>query len=124
MIDTEVIEVTTSGSDGSATGSATSVAVNGELLAVHIAPSAGQAATVDVTVKTVAPELTLLTASNVSAAGWYYPRVQVQDGAGAGVTYDGTNEVYAPMPIDDGVTVSAAQGDDGETVTVTLKVRR
>lgn len=110
--------ITTTGVDGSATGSAVSARIAGLLLAAHIDYSAGQAATADVTIATTtAPTVTLLTRSNSATDGWFFPRQQVQDSAGANIA-----GVYEAVPFDDTITVSVAQADNNETVTATLLI--
>lgn len=125
MIRTITLVVETSGVDGSATGSATTESVvAGKLLAVFLDYSATQAATTDVTIASAGPAHTLLVVSDSATDGWYYPRHQVHDAAGAGVTYDGTNEVYDTIPVVGYITASAAQADDSESVTVTLVIEQ
>lgn len=118
----KIPQITTSGSDGSATGNdATPAPVVGTIKAVHIDYSAGQPATTDVVLTTVeSPVQTILTVADNKNDGWYYPRVPVQDAAGATVTYDGTNEIYEPIDVCDHVKATVSQGDDTETVDITI----
>ena len=118
------LEITCSGSDGSATGSATTKGtITGKVLAVHLDYSASQPATTDVVVATAhAPVNTILTVSDNKTDGWYYPRHQMDSEAGAALTYDGTHPVNEPVPVDDQITVSVDQGNDGETVKATIVI--
>lgn len=119
---------TAAGSAGSATANQTTTApLCGEVVAVYVryndSPPAG---TTDVTVATAgnaAPPLTLLTLTDGATDGYRYPRAQVQDLTGAGVTYDGTNEVYEPVPIADNVKVTIAGANAGDSVDVWLYLR-
>jgi len=116
--------ITTTGSDGSATGSYTTPGpVTGKVLGVHIDYSTAQAATTDVTIATVhAPVTTILTVTDNKTDGWYYPRHQVHDSTGTALTLDGTRIMVEPVAIEDQVTVSVAQADNTETVTVSLVI--
>lgn len=116
--------ITTVGADGSAAGTATTeYPIAGEIKSVHI-DYANQPATTDVTIATVhAPVLTILTVADNNTDGWYHPRHILQDAAGATITYDGTNEVYGCVYVNDYIKVTVAQADGAggdETVTVTL----
>lgn len=115
------LAVSTSGVDGSATGTeTTNYPLDGRLAAIHLDYSATQAATTDVTVTGGNPATTLLTVTDNKTDGWYYPHAVAQDAAGANVTYDGTRPIYIPTPLAGYLTVAVAQADDGETVTVTV----
>ena len=116
--------ITTVGADGSAAGTATTeYPIAGEIKSIHI-DYANQPATTDVTIATVhAPVLTILTVADNNTDGWFHPRHILQDAAGVTITYDGTNEVYGCVYVNDYVKVTVAQGDGAggdETVTVTL----
>lgn len=118
---------TAAGSAGSATANTTSSnVILGRVLAAHVvyndSPPAG---TTDVTIATAGttggpPANTILTLTNAATDGWFYPRHQVHDATGAGVTYDGTNEVYEAPPIYDKVTITIAGANAGDSVTVWL----
>lgn len=120
MIRRVQVTVPTTGSNGSAIGSAATQPIVGEILAVHL-DYTSEPNTTDVTVATVAaPTQTILTVANSNADGWKYPRVAVHDTAGAAATYDGTNEIYEPQAVADQVIVSVAQGDNAGTVVATI----
>lgn len=124
MIRRHTLTVAASGSAGSATGSGrTTEPVNGLVMGVYLDYSASAAATGDVSIATVSPAVTVLSVANNATDGLYLPRVAARDTAGAVVTFDGTNEIYEPIPVTDYVTVSLAQMNDGDTVTVTLWVK-
>jgi len=123
MIGRVTIDVTTAGSDGSAAGNADSPEIRGEILAVYL-DYTDQPATADVTLKMVSPDQTVLSIGNANTDGWFYPRVAVQDNAGAGVTYDGTNEIYEPHPVHGKLNLAVAQGDDAGTVRAEILYRR
>lgn len=113
MIKHERVRVTTTGSAGSATGSATTAdEFHGFLHKVRIDYHASAPATTDLTlVETEAASLTLLTLTNNNSDGTYLPREAVHDNAGTGVTYDGTRPIYERSPVSGHLTVSLAQAD-------------
>lgn len=122
MIRRVTIEVTTIGSNGSAAGNTDSPEIRGEILAVHL-DYTGQPNTTDVTLKMASPDQTILTKADNNSDGWFYPRVAVQDNAGAGVTYDGTNEIYEPYPVHGKLNLAVAQGDADGTVRAEILYR-
>lgn len=110
--------ITTTGSDGSATASARSSRVeSGRVVAVHLNYSAGQAATTDVTLTAGTPAQTVLVVSNNATDGWYYPHTPAHLASDGSVVSGGT---VLGVPVEGYINVSAAQADNGETVTVTL----
>lgn len=117
------ITATATGGAGTSTGNATSnETITGRLLAVHVDFSASGAATTDTTITALTPDKALLTITDSATDAWYYPRHQVHTEAGAGVTYDGTNEVYEAVPVHGRVKVAMAQANNAQTVTATLYV--
>ncbi|MDX2078562.1 MAG: hypothetical protein SFZ02_19175 [bacterium] len=117
-IDHIQIKVTTAGSAGSAVGSASSSALNGKLLAVHV-DYTSQPATTDVTITANSPSMPILTLTNANTDAWKYPR-QLMDG----ITGSALTGVYEPLPIYGAVTVAVAQGDavtDGVVVTLVIE---
>lgn len=120
MIRTELVSVTTTGSNGSAAGSATSHILTGRLIAVYI-DYTNQPSTTDVTIATVnAPVRTLLTITDANTDAWFYPRVQVHGVTGTALTMDGTRLLTDTLPLNDYVGVTVAQGDSAKTVDVYL----
>ena len=109
-----IIEITTD-ADGDSTDTSES-SIFGRLYAVDVVDGT-LADNFDITLTYSsghsAVSKTLLTLTNLSADATYYPREQVHDNAGAGVTYDGSNEIYE-MPIVAGL-VTATTGDGGAT---------
>lgn len=119
MIRQKSVTVTTSGADGLATGTGVISSVNGRIEAIYLDYSAGQAATSDVTIATAhAPVRTIHTETNSATDVWRQPRIPVHDTAETALTYDGTNPIVERIPVADDISVSVAQADDGETVTV------
>lgn len=117
MIRKYQVTVTTSGSAGSATGSAKTKPISGKVLAVHL-DYTSEPATTDVTVATAhAPVATILTITDGNTDGWFYPRALLDDTAGADLT-----AIYDAIPIDDEITVSVAQADNAGTVAATILV--
>lgn len=111
------VTATTSGSAGTATGSARTKPITGKILAVHL-DYTSEPATTDVTVATAhAPVATILTITNGNTDGWFYPRALLQDIVGADLT-----AIYDPIPIDDEISISVAQADDAGTVVATILV--
>lgn len=117
MIRKHVVTVTASGSAGSASGSAkTNGGISGRVLAVHFDFSASPASTIDTVLATGnTPTNTILTLSNVTADGWYYPRAQMQGNTGTALT-----GIYEPVPVADSLSVSLAQANNGDSVTATI----
>jgi len=107
------VPVTTTGADGSASGSANSEhPVNGKLFGVFLDYHGSAPATTDVTIThTHAAAQTLLTLTDVNSDGWYFPRQQVHGNTGTGLTYDGTRVVAEPYPVVGKVTVNVAQAN-------------
>jgi len=55
---------------------------------------------------------TLLTLTNANSDAWYFPREAVHDNAGAGVTFDGTNEIYDRAVVDGILKMVVSSGGD------------
>lgn len=119
---------TAAGSAGSATANnTTTTTVKGRVLGVYVLYNDSPPSTTDVTIATLGtspapPTNTLLTLTNANTSGWFYPRQQIHDAAGAGATYDGTNEIYEPAPVHDRVKVTIAGANSGDSVDVWLMV--
>ena len=96
MILRETVTVDTSGGAGVATGTGqTTNILNGRLLAIQVGyHGSAPAGTTDLTIASVtAPTETVLNLANQATDKWVYPRRQVEDTTGAGLTYDGTRAV-------------------------------
>lgn len=117
-----IIRVTTTGSAGSATGSATSeLVVTGYLETIKTTYS-GVPSTTDVTITEASGlQRTLLTLTNSNTNSVDNPRYLIQDNAGADVAAN-----YTKIWIDGKITVSVAQADavtDGVVVRIQLSER-
>lgn len=115
----EAVELTaTTDESGDATTTTTRV-FNGVLVAVQWIDgdlADGVDATFSVTSTDAGVDYTILTLTNADNDAMYYPRAQVQDLAGAGITYDGTNETHGvKVPIVGKVKMVIASGGDTKT---------
>ena len=120
-IEKHEIKVSTTGSAGSASGSAVLALPLCELVAVYLDYHASAPATTDVTVSSPGnpAALTVLTKSNNATDGWEYPKVQKDDNTGAAITGD-----YADPVIHGNLLVEVAQADAlTDCVVVTVYVR-
>ena len=116
---TEVVTVTIAGSDGSATGSATSNAMVGFLLDIDLNHVTNAAATTDVTVAHVSPAFTILTKSDSAADARFVPVDTLQTTAAATTDPDG----YERIPLSGPVTVSVAQANAGSLIATIRYLR-
>lgn len=120
MIRKETLRVTTTGSAGSASGSATTPsAITGEILGVLLNYTS-QPATTDVTLATAGegggPALTLLTVANANTDGYFAPRAKPVDNANVAIT-----NAHVPFVVSDKITIDVAQGDAvANALTVTI----
>lgn len=112
------------GADGSATANAdSSLAISGRLEAVYVKYNGAKPNTTDVTIKTRGtspepPTRNLLVLTNAVTDGWFYPRILLQDTAGANLT-----AVYDLIPLSDYINVKIDQGNAGDSVDVWLLLR-
>jgi len=60
-------------------------------------------------------DFTLLTLTDANSDAMYHPRHQIDTEAGAGVTYDGTNEVYEMVPVVGTLKLVISSGGDTKT---------
>lgn len=58
---------------------------------------------------------TLLTLTNANADAWYFPHEAAHDNAGAGVTFDGTNEIYVQPVVHGVLKLVISSGGDTKT---------
>lgn len=115
------IIVTCAGLAGAASGSGVTGLLNGKIKAVHLNYSATGAVTTDVTIATTTtPTQTILVRADSATDGWFYPRVAIHNTAAVAITYNGTHAVRDCIPVADTITVTVAENDPGETVTVTI----
>jgi hypothetical protein len=111
----ETIKITTTGSAGSAAGSAESVPIQGFLLDVYLDYHASSPGTTDLTV-TDPTFGTIFTLSNCNTDGWYAPRKQTSDGTGV------ATGMYDLIPINAALTFALAQADAlTDCITITLR---
>lgn len=108
-----------SGGAGSATNNATSaVIVSGVIYGVYVKGNDSPPNTTDITLATSgtnAPAVTVLTVTNYTADGWYYPRVLIHDTAGVAST-----TVYDHLAINDTIKVTIAQANNGDSADLYL----
>lgn len=113
------------GVDGSATNNQeSSQNVSGYIMSIYIRYNDSPPATTDVTIASQGtntgkpPANTIFTKSNANTDGWFYPHHVIHDETGNEITYDGTNEIYEPIPIDDEIIVTIAGANVGDSVDV------
>lgn len=113
------LNVTTTGSAGSATGTATSERFRGRIEAVHVDFNASAPATTDTTIALDAPiAQTLTTLTNTATDVTLYPSYALTDGTGAGRTQ--YEKFFADWQT---CTVTVAQSDAlTDAVTVYLSI--
>lgn len=125
MIREEVIKVTTTGSDASATGASNStLPIAGRILKVRIDYHASAPATTDVTITERIGSTnweTIHTETDSATDVTRYPRRAVEDAAENTVTYDGTNEIYEPFVVNGYVRVAVA-GSNALTDCVVVSI--
>lgn len=105
-IRTAIVTVTTTGSAGSATGSADSEVIQGHIENVVLDFHASTPATADVTIAYKTRGGNILVTSNSATDVTLHPRAKCVDNANAAIT-----DSYDRFAINDKVNVSVAQGD-------------
>ena len=126
MIDRLQLSVTAAGTPaGSASGSAYSPPVAGEILKVHI-DYTGDTNTMDLTLEDVQDLASekIVNLANQDTDIALYPRRLLETNDGTDLTYDGTRKVYAPYVVHGRLKLSVAQADAGDIVTATVWMRR
>lgn len=119
------ISVTTN-SSGDATAYTTdlqsaTVGITGRVLSITIATNNLTAGAADYTFTVESTGEAILTRTNQTGTGTYYPRVAVHDSTGAATTYDGTHGVLEPVAMfNDRVKLVVAQG--GNVLTALIYV--
>ena len=58
---------------------------------------------------------TLLTLTDANIDAWYYPLAAAHDNAGAGVTFDGANEIYVQQVVNGMLKLVISSGGDTKT---------
>lgn len=116
---TQVTASPSAGGAGTSTATAnTSVPIEGEILAIHLAyldsPPAG---TTDVTIAEAGPtpQQTILTVANAATDGWFYPMAQAKNTAATDISGMGR-----PLKTACNLSVTIAQANDGDGVTATI----
>jgi hypothetical protein len=104
-VNTELIKITTTGSAGSATGSATTPILDGILFDVFIDYHASAPATTDVTISFANGQGDLLTVSDNNADASYPLLQEAKDSSGNALG------VYTQYALNGKLTVSVAQAD-------------
>lgn len=105
----------TTDASGAATGY--TPAVTGRVLAVIYAKT-DFADGIDFVVSLEATAEVILTGTNVNASAAFYPRVPVDDEAGADATLDGTRKMREPVTaVNDRVKIVVASGGDTKSGT-------
>ena len=107
-IEKHEIKISTTGSAGSASGSAILALPLCELVAVYLNYHASAPATTDVTISSPGnpAALTILTRSNSATDGWFYPHVNDHDNAAAAVTGS-----YSDPVVHGNLLIEVAQAD-------------
>jgi len=113
----KLTQAVAAGSAGSAVATVTSNIISGLIHAIYVAQAGTPAATTDITISIVTPALAVLTLTNVTSSGWYYPRVLGDGSTGADLT-----GWYDRQPVDGYMTAAIAQGDAAQTLDVTIFV--
>lgn len=117
-VTTYSITVNTTGSAGSATGSADSGLLPGELLDVYLDYNALAPATTDVTIAFKGRGGNILAVSNANTDSLFAPRIKPVDNAGAAIT-----DAYDRFALYDKVTVTVGDCDQlTGAVTAYLRV--
>lgn len=111
----ESVTVTATGTDGVATGSAsTDRELHGYIYALHLDFTAGISSTTDISLTQASPSLTILDLSDYYTDTWYYPVVQQTDSAGSGTS------TYEKTLVQDTVDIAVGQTTSGIVGTVTI----
>jgi hypothetical protein len=100
----ETVKITTTGSAGSATGSGTTIPINGFLLDVYLNYHASCPATADVTI-TDAVFGNIVVNSNSATDAWLAPRKATCDATAA------STGLYDLVPLNGPMTISVCQAD-------------
>lgn len=100
------VAVTTTGGAGAASGSGVTTPINGLLWGVYLDYAATAPATTDVTISYTTAGGNILVVSNNATDGWYFPRRQCCDAAGAAIA-----GAYDENIVADTLTVSVAQSN-------------
>jgi len=61
--------------------------------------------------------------TNNNTSGWYYPKAEAHDTAGANITFDGSNKIYTDIPVFGKLKLTQAQNTSEKGVTVFVLVQ-
>lgn len=112
----EQVTLTATGSNGSATGLVTTTTrLWGYLKAVYVDYGASVTTTTDITISTVSPAGTVMGKADSATDAWFYPSVQL-----TGITGTVVSGAYGQFPVDDYLTVQAAQSTSGTVAVVRI----
>lgn len=103
--------------DASGDAVAVSDVIHGKILAVSVNYPAG-ACTVDIDTVGLADDIKIVDLASSNTDTTVYPRVPATDITGAAVTFDGTNEIYTPVPVSSRLQLTVAGGTEAQEVTV------
>lgn len=122
LIRSKTIAVTTSGSNGSATGNADSAAFAGEIVGAYLNYSATAPATTDLVIKEKSSGVEIYRRNNANSDTYVAPRALAVDATGANILASETNGRHpVPFVVDQGVNVDIA-GANAETNHVVVTV--
>jgi len=120
-IERHVVQVSTTGSSASATGSRIVPLPYCEILAARLDFHASAPGTTDTTLSSPGDpvSVTLLTVTNSATDAWYYPSIQLDDNSGSAIT-----GAYVPAIVHGNLLVELAGSDAlTDALTLTLFVR-
>jgi hypothetical protein len=113
----------TAGADGSASDrTTTGYVVNGKIVAIYVTYDASATASTDVNIgdSTGADSQTILSLTNASDSGWFYPRIFQEDTAGTDLIYSTDNEVPDYAYVNDKLTMTVTGTNSDQTFTARI----
>ena len=110
------VTLTAVGSAGAATGTVTSGYLRGYIRAIYIDYTADISTTTDITIARTSPAGNVMVITDSATDTWYYPSVQFTGATGAAVS-----GAYGKFPIDDVLTISAAQSTSGTVAAIWIE---
>jgi hypothetical protein len=110
------VALTATGATDVASGSVTTGYLRGYIRAVHIDYGAAVTSSTDITIARTSPAGTVMVEDNSATDAWYYPSAQFTGATGAAVS-----GAYGRFPVDDALTISAAQSTSGTVAVITIE---